>query len=408
MGRSGGRLSEEISWPDIYKVLKGGETRDGMLRKALESFLSNPLHCSKVIGRGSFGTVEDRSQVLLEKSEIFAGKTTVFPNLILKQQQILDGRSVTPEHPDSIYPFYFSVSGHGSSTVLDTDNRQETGGFLTEVIANMLCTELFKTVSPHFVYFAGFSHCRGTFEFYSENIAFVNEEMFSFPLSSLESHLNMWHRTDVPITEDMICSILLGVFHSLHLVKKNFDMTHFDTHIGNIYVKVLDDSNYFLGENMLKYKYFAYHFGPKVFYVKNCGFVIKLGDLGLSQFTFGKSTFTNKIARTIRRPEVFIPYYQKRGEHPDFLLFLGQFISRFSQNFIALDKIAKNVYPLNARNGVDTSSFMEGGSTFDPDKIPLFADLVGNMGIFSHLEKPPKIADSRILHIYDHVISDKL
>ncbi len=393
----------------IYQVIREGGNK---LAVELAQFLSSSRYCTRIIGQGSFGTIEDRSKILMSKPEILMGKPVQISNLVVKEL-VVKRAAEQPDHEDQVYPFYFSVSKDGKIRIVDTDNKPEVGGFASEVIANMLCTELFRRVSPHFVYLADFSYCGNRFEYYFENLNFDHKTPNGQIklMSSLWDHLYTWQNENVNVTEDMMSGLILSVFHSLHLMRINFDMNHYDLHAGNVYIKVLNDEKYFAGENMLKYKYFAYHVGNKIYYVQNPGFIVKIGDLGLAQFKLGNTWFINDYARTIRRPEMFQPYLEKtNGQNPDFLLFLSVLIPRFSKKFKSLERLKEIVYPFNDLNGTDVGEVFNdrGDRTFDATKIPLLKDLLLNQGVFDHLCKKPKIAESHILHIKDDIITSQL
>ena len=395
--------------PSIYQIIKEGGSK---LAVELAQFLSANRYCTRIIGQGSFGTIEDRTKILTSKPEILMGKPVNITNLVVKELKVKRAAE-QPDHEDQVYPFYFSVIKDGKMRIVDTDNKPEVGGFASEVIANMLCTELFRRVSPHFVYMADFSYCGNRFEYYFENLNFDHKgaDGQTRAMSNLYEHIYTWQNDNVVVTEDMMSGLILGVFHSLYLMRINFDMSHYDLHAGNVYIKVLNDEKYFAGENMLKFKYFAYYVGNKVYYVKNCGFIPKIGDLGLAQFTLGNTIFLNNYARSIRRPDMFEQYLQKtKGQNPDFLLFLSVLIPRFSQKFKSLERLKEIVYPFNDLRGTEPSDVFNdrGNRNFDSSKIPLLKDLLLNERVFDHLCKKPKIADSHILHIKDDVISGHL
>ncbi len=397
--------------PSIYKIIKVGQTKSNDLFQEIIEFLAANRYCSRVIGKGSFGTIEDRSAMLLEKPEVLFGRHVVFKKLVSKSLKIEYATS-EPDNEMMAHPFYFSVAKHGKVTIVDTDNSTGVPGFANEVFASILCTELFRRVSPHFVYMADFSFCGSTFEYYFENVGFD----FTYKsgrvdnISSLQQHWWMWFEDKVTVTDDMLSGMLMGIFHSLHVMRKNFDMNHFDLHIGNVYVKVFDDEEYFAGRNMLDVKYFCYHVGKREFWVQNPGYIIKIGDLGLAEFTLGNTRFTNKYARTIRNPEQFEPYHKKNnGEHPDFLLLLSYTMSRFIGPYPVLQKIRQNVHPLNACDGIVPENLFDAGFTI-PDvlKIPKLIDVICNLGIFDNLTKKPKVSEEQVCHIYDSVIVDQL
>lgn len=394
----------------IYQIIREGGNK---LAVELAQFLSTNRYCSRIVGEGSFGKIEDRSKILTHKPEVLMGKPVNFTNLVVKELKVKRAAE-QPDHEDQVYPFYFSVIKDGKLRIVDTDNKPQIGGFASEVIANMLCTELFRRVSPHFVYLADFSYCGNRFEYYFENLNFDHKSPSTGqtrPMSSLWDHMYTWQNENIDITEDTMSGLILAVFHSLYLMRINFDMSHYDLHAGNVYIKVLNDEKYFAGENMLQYKYFAYHVGKKTYYVKNPGFIVKVGDLGLAQFTLGNTLFVNNFARSIRRPEMFEGYLSKtKGQNPDFLLFLSVLIPKFSKKYKSLERLKEIVYPFNNLNGTEVGEVFNdsGNRSFDSTKIPLLKDLLLNEGVFDHLCKRPNIADSNILHIRDDIITSQL
>ena len=397
--------------PSIYNIISTGQTRNNDLVEELNDFLSASRYCSRMLGKGSFGRVDDRSAMLMQKPEVLFGHHVVF-NRLVDKEVIVKYAAREPENEMMTHPFYFSVEKHGKLTVVDTDNNPGVTGLAGEVFSNMLCTELFRRVSPHFTYMADFSFCGDTFQYYFENLGFD----FTYKsgrvgnMTTVQQHWWMWFEDKVPITDDMLSGMLISVFHSLHLMRKNFAMNHFDLHIGNVYVKVFDNDKYFAGRNMLAVKYFCYHVNKREFWVQNPGYIIKIGDLGMTEFTLGNTRFTNTYARTLRNPEQFEPYHKKNsGEHPDFLLFLSYMMSRFIGSYPVLDKIRQKVHPLNSCDGIVPENLFDEGFTI-PDvlKIPRLIDVICNLGIFDNLTKRPKVAEEHVCHVYDTVIVDQL
>lgn len=392
----------------IWDSLKAGDSKHNPLYSILSKFFTRNRYCSKVIGRGSFGSIQDRSKILTHITDTAFGKPIFFPNLVAKEVNFRS--KTTPLYPDQKYPFYFCIRKDNDQTVVDTDNRQNVGGFANEMIANLLATELFKKVSPHFVYMADFSICESHIEYYFENIGFDFEwsDGGVTNISNIYDHLSMWQQENVELSDDAISGLLFSILHSLYLLRLNFNFSHFDLHMGNIYVKVLTPDKYFAGENLMKYKYFAYHVDDKIYYTRNVGYIIKIGDLGWSKFTLGKTRFDNAMARMMHRPEMYVPYCNQYKEYPDYVRFFANFIPRFSRKFKAIEKIKETVYPFNNLNGMLPLEILESDPTFQPMKIPTLKDVIKNLGIFDHLLKPPKAAESRILHVFDTKIVDSL
>lgn len=404
---------KDNSYPSIYQIIRSAGSKRKSLREEIEEFLSVNRYCERIIGTGSFGTISDRSRLLVTKPEVLGVKRIPvnFSRLVVKDFALQPAR-VQPEHADQRYPFYFSVIKSGKLTIVDTDNNVNVGGFVNEIFGNMLCTELFRKVSPHFTYMADFSMCGDRYEYYFENLGYDHtyKDGRQETLSNLYEYLHMWQNDGIQIDDDMMSGLLLGVFHSLHVMNINFNMSHFDMHLGNVYMKMLNHDKYFGGQDMLKFKYFAYHVADKIYYVKNPGFIIKIGDLGLSTFTLGNTVFLNKFARIHRHPERFEKYLSKTdGKNPDHAYFLSHIFDRFTDRYKSLDRLRQIMYPMNELHGLLGKDAWEGGfHNFDSSKIPVLKDVLLNQGVFDHLCKKPKISDSHVLHIKDDVIVSQL
>lgn len=410
-----------------YRKFYAPIKRGGALRSILKKLLASKSHCSKILGEGSFGSVFSRKDILMHTAEVFDGRRTVFNDLVVKvlKQPSCEGCETVITKKGSVKkrlstsddgwddddedsdteiwsPAAFTVKTSGKITIVHSKNTPKYGGVLGEVIANLLVTEMFRYVTPHFTYMAGFSSCDKSFEMYFEAVGkTVTKSKKDDNLTSVEDLLTYMYNKNQPITNDIVDAIMLPMFHTLHVMKLNYDMNHFDLHIGNLYIKTLDDRPYFQGHNMQKFNYFCYHVGKHTFYLKNVGFLIKVGDMGMTQSRLGKTWFTNTTAQDRDRYDEFIPNKRPGHQFWDWLMALETLVTKL-RAFDTIQKLNANVYPMSSLKGVDIKDvFWHDDVKLDVKKVPNVEEILLNFKVFDHLKKTPKCDPGKILHIHE-------
>ncbi|CAK0766787.1 hypothetical protein CVIRNUC_003394 [Coccomyxa viridis] len=366
----------------------------GQVAAIIEDVLEDDTHCTIVIGEGKFGRVEDRSTRLASQSVPARGGEILFDNLVIKT---IDLRGKQPQ---------CKLADTQDGVMVTSDPKR--GGVVHEVIANCVCTELFLSKSPHFVFMAGIGNCTadGTFEMYFENLVNRAERRVSSTqtevehISNLEQLMMFWQKTRHVITDDTVDALLLGVLHALHVMRKRCSMSHCDLHVQNVYIKAITDEPYFMGEVVTNYQWLCYHVQNQEFYVRMPGFFAKIGDMGYSRLRLGTTSFTNRYADTVRNIEKWQPYIVANGgEYPDHLHFIGEIINRFSRHYTCFDRLRERVYPLNELNGMQMMDVFEDGVDFDSLRCPNLAAVLLHLGVFDHLKRRP--TSGKVLHIHD-------
>ena len=88
------------------------------------------------------------------------------------------------------------------------------------------------------------------------------------------------------MTSRDIASAYLQVFVTLHMLQETCDFKHHDLHPGNVFMKRIDDTMVWKGQKMCEATHFTYDLGEHgVLTFPNNGYIVKIGDFGLSSMT---------------------------------------------------------------------------------------------------------------------------
>lgn len=287
----------------IYDVLKNGSIDE--LQMVLEHLSKKTgtlnRYCRQVVGEGASGIVYVENIPKYVKKK-FDKKDVCIPIVVKKMLQT-DADSGVIIRPRGNMLFMQSVND---------DN-------FAPIINSLILSQVFEQgVSPHFVYFAGFANCRdGMMEIYEDVSMNVSRQQYRAIMNSKtggklsKSKLNSLFKEkednvklsniskinillgsiNKKLNEEVTDGILISLFHSLFVMQRNFKMFHLDLHFGNVFIKKLDSEPYFKGIDMSKIKYFRYLFEDdgkkKELFVKNNGFIIKIGDPGRAICSIG-------------------------------------------------------------------------------------------------------------------------
>lgn len=125
--------------------------------------------------------------------------------------------------------------------------------------------------------------------------------------TSLKTFLNYIYMNE----KDKLCMYMEVVFftvlHTLYYIKKHIGrIENIDLHCGNIFVKFIDSSKYFRGENLSTIKTFTYKVNDSYYEIVNPTVIFKIGDFGISHLETENVNFSSSI---IEMSE-FIALYQ--------------------------------------------------------------------------------------------------
>ena len=377
----------------LLEIVEKGSSRPSQFLTALtQAVIGQSKACAKVLGRGSSGQVEDRRFAPQKRRLKLAQRTAVIP-LVVKIITSSDG----PLHPGFSMPLLLKVqSSHGKLVVTScidyTDDRIACPagyGVVNEIVALLLTNRLYESLSPHFMYFDGWAFCEGsptTMELFLERAD-----------RDLDGTLQGWSTQGILLKNEHVDSIILPVLHSLWLMHKHYNMSHYDCFVRNIFV--IRTSKSIWKQDLGEITHFAYHVEDFTFYIPNVGFIIKMGDFGTATFEYGKTAFRNTYADATDKKFAKFTGNGKKP-HPDWLQYLSDIVERFS-GMQTVEKI-KTLYPFNAVMGVSVSEMVRDdfiAYNAESTLLPSLKDVI--LTLASHLTEPPDKSQPTLLHIQD-------
>lgn len=140
--------------------------------------------------------------------------------------------------------------------------------FVSESLCHILLTDLVvKNITPHVVMaFRALEH---------ENKGYLIQERISSTIvEALEENPKLSCR-------DMT-AMYLQVFVTLHILQDTCGFKHHDLHLDNVFLKRIDDSMVWNGVRMDSATHFSYELDGVTLTIPNCGYIVKLGDFGMS------------------------------------------------------------------------------------------------------------------------------
>ena len=140
--------------------------------------------------------------------------------------------------------------------------------FVAESLCHILLTDLVvQNITPHVVMaFRALEH---------EKKGYLIQERISSTISeALEENPKLSCR-------DM-AAMYLQVFVTLHVLQDSCGLKHHDLHLDNVFVKRIDDSMTWNGASMKTATHFSYELDEGVLTIPNCGYIVKIGDFGMS------------------------------------------------------------------------------------------------------------------------------
>jgi serine/threonine protein kinase len=143
-----------------------------------------------------------------------------------------------------------------------------------------------KGITPHFVrqicFFSCNDRCYLVYEFCGYRLR--NGKYRSITLFQIPKILK------TALTEEVVMELLFAILHSLWLAQKQFGLVHYDLKPDNIFVQPITSVSQFNGSDLSKIDYFGYCLSDPdghnyCYYIKNRGYLLKIGDYGTAVST---------------------------------------------------------------------------------------------------------------------------
>lgn len=140
--------------------------------------------------------------------------------------------------------------------------------FVSESLCHLLLTDLVASgITPHVVMaFRALNHKRDGY--------LIQERISSNIDEALEENPKLTCRD--------ICAMYLQVFVTLHTLQQACGFKHHDLHLNNVFLKRIDGSMTWNGVKLKDATHFSYKLGDRVLTIPNCGYIVKIGDFGMS------------------------------------------------------------------------------------------------------------------------------
>ena len=140
--------------------------------------------------------------------------------------------------------------------------------FVSESICHTLLTSLVSEgITPHLVMALKVLKCGNRGYLMQERITSTIEE-------ALEENPKLTPR-------DM-AGMYLQLFITLHVLQDTCSFKHHDLHIDNVFIKRIDEHMMWNGVHLSEATHFSYDLGDTVLTIPNCGYIVKIGDFGIS------------------------------------------------------------------------------------------------------------------------------
>lgn len=92
---------------------------------------------------------------------------------------------------------------------------------------------------------------------------------------------------DLPSRDEFLLNLTFQMVCGLYTFQKNYRGMHNDFHLGNVFIKYVDDTLY-KGKPLSKYEFFDYEIEGVKYRIPNLGLIVKLGDWGHSSMVVKK------------------------------------------------------------------------------------------------------------------------
>jgi serine/threonine protein kinase len=140
--------------------------------------------------------------------------------------------------------------------------------FVSESLCHLLLTDLVSSgITPHVVMaFRALKHKHDGY--------LIQERISSNIDEALEENPELTCRD--------ICGMYLQVFVTLHTLQQACGFKHHDLHLDNVFLKRIDGSMTWNGVKLKDATHFSYKLDDHVLTIPNCGYIVKIGDFGMS------------------------------------------------------------------------------------------------------------------------------
>lgn len=183
--------------------------------------------------------------------------------------------------PDYFYIFENRIEcdTHDYYTRHDYDAKVKIGksyicqiDIFTEYMISIICSQFLKKgISAHFLESFGLSTCLKEIK-----KPVVN---FYFYMELIDKSLN--YIKNCILTKDLMSGVIIQVLHSIYVLQTQ-KIVHGDLHVGNVFIKYIDEKTEYMGNNLFNIEYFHYLLDDKEFYIPATPFIVKIGDFGMS------------------------------------------------------------------------------------------------------------------------------
>lgn len=386
--------------PDILQFIIENQKKTNVLFQFLKDLISNNKFCHHYLTEGAYGIVTVFDPRLPIKYRFNNGKTLSFKSIAMKTS-IIDKYS------------QLSIKIKDDQILIDADEHA-----IGEALAAMIISSLFfKGITPHITACLGFSHCKNdkdNVNIFYENLIVklpdINKDFINNVSNIITNFAEMprylkAHGFDGSKRESAIDSIIISMLHTLFVLQFNFKFMHFDLYSRNIFIKQFDDEPYFRGLNMKKIKYFVYQLPNDLFlYVPNHGFIIKIGDVGMSLLSIIDKIIISsdnsfKAVKKIKT-KYFNDYPKIKYFIPDYFILLRSFVTIFG---LTSSELLRNLLlniPVLCDSDEISISVTEGTIDVDLSKIPSLESILSDKRYFKkYMKKPFDLTSSNSLHI---------
>lgn len=310
----------------------GKEQNINELKKKIETFHNNTAICDSYISEGSFGKVFINR---LPNKVILNGETFDFPAVKLEKSGGYDEKT---KKEDSEHQVRFMVKS-GRLKVL-TNNSM-----FGEALVSSLVTGLYlDRITPHVSVFLGHSLCDGHNRILYENLTYGPNSNYG----DFQHFINYMRDRGEKVSDIVVDTVIIQVLHTFSLLNEQYNLIHFDFEDRNLFIKVIEkDESYYGVDNFLSYDYLVYNVGSKKLYLKNPGFLIKIGDFGGACMSSGKLTVENNFSSDNNSIKLskFYPNYPVGIKKflPDVYPFLRYLILKFGITNRVLYRLATEI-----------------------------------------------------------------
>lgn len=296
------------------------------IKKMINNFTSDTSICDSYVNEGSFGRVfiSRIPSIVKLNDDIFE-----YPIVKIEKDNGLDS-STTKENKNHRF-----LIKNGYLHFI-TNNSM-----IGEALASVMLTNLFiSRITPHVVVFLGHSHCNNTDMILYENLTYNDGKYSDF-----EQFINYMGK----VTDKMIETIIIQVLHTFMILNEKYSLIHFDFEDRNLFIKIPNKNENYYGTDILSHDYLVYKIdSEKSIYLKNPGFLIKVGDFGGACLKISnKLTVQNNFENDNNSIKLsqFYPKYPNSIKKflPDTYPFIRFLILKFGINIKILYRLATEV-----------------------------------------------------------------